>query len=487
MNLDTIDLDKLTIDERVKVQKLMNELKIRKRDFGLLDFKMLPHQQQVMDAISERINNKSLLPKYKFLLFQGWNGSWKSVAWVYIDILMALGKDWAKYGLPYIGEAKQIIVVSKTWSSIKQNLMPYFIWECTAKHPIRIPPHEIKGKPEIDKGILKKITLKNWCEIQFVTNDMGFERLEGSNPDFVHADEFPDNAVFYTLLRWTRWRSTQFLITATPNAWLKNAAYDYFYEQDSEEVRDMSFKVRVDSRKNTHADHTWLEGLPENIKKAKAEWLFVPASGLVYPEYQWEEHMVEYFPPKILWTDLKFYWAVDFWFVHPMAFLFIAVDADNHIYVFDMIYKSNMLIKELAQKITDKLTEHWIQLEYIVADSAGKREREELKEHWYNTVGADKRSVGENEHSNRSTWVNKINQLLKDGSIYISDRCIDLSNEFNTHRFLDNGKDDVVKEDDDALDALRYFIFLYSKNNPKRKLKKARDKLSGKNVKPEKY
>jgi len=487
MDLDTIDLDKLTIDERVKVQKLINELKIRKRDFGLLDFKLLPHQQEVMNAISERISSSSLLPKYKFLLFQWGNGSGKSVAGVYIDVLMALGKDCKKYGLPYIWEAKQIIVVSKTWSSIKQNLMPYFIWECTPKHPIRIPPSEIKGKPEIDKWILKKITLKNWCEIQFVTNDMGFERLEGSNPDFIHADEFPDNSVFYTLLRWTRGRSTQFLITATPNAWLKNAAYDYFYEQESQDVIDMSFKVRVDSRKNTYADHTWLEWLPENIKKAKAEGLFVPASGLVYPEFQNEEHMVSYFPPRILWPDVKYYWAVDFWFVHPMAFLFIAVDADNHIYVFDIIYKSNMLIKELSEAITAKLLEHDISLEYIVADSAGKREREELKQYGYNTQWADKRSVGENEHSNRSTWVNKINSLLKDWMVYVSDRCIDLVNEFNTHRFLDNWKDDVVKEDDDALDALRYFIFLYSKNNPERSLKKAKNKLSCENKRKERW
>jgi len=465
MNLEqlkSINLDNLTLDERVKVQELIKELTIRKIEYWLLDFKPLEHQETVINAVAETKENTNL-PVYKFLLFQWWNWSWKSVTGVYIAILKALGKDVHKYWLPYIWEAKQIIVVSKTGSSIKQNLMPYFIEECTDKHPTKIPKEMIKGKPEIDKWILKKITLKNGCVIQFVTNDMGFERLEGSNPDFILADEFPDNSVFYTLLRWTRWKTTQFLITATPNAWIKNAAYDYFYEQEDEKVKDMSFTIRVDSRKNTYADHTWLEGLPENIKKAKAEWLFVPASGLVYPEFRNDEHIIPFFNPKTLWSDTKFYWAVDFGFVHPMAFLFIAVDADNHVYVFDMIYKSNMLIKELADRIQEKVLAYWISFDYIVADSAGRLEREELKAYWFPTISADKKSIGENEHSNRSTWVNRINTLLKEGFIYISDKCKDLANEFNTHRFLDNWKDDVLKEGDDALDARRkHYVTLYS-------------------------
>ena len=86
---------------------------------------------------------------------------------------------------------------------------------------------------------------------------------------------------------------------------------------------------------------------------------------------------------------------------HPTAFAFIAVDDDENVYVFDLIYESNLLIKDLARKIREIKNKHGIDFEYIVADSAAARERTELKEYGVNTMPADKWSKGENAMSNR--------------------------------------------------------------------------------------
>jgi hypothetical protein len=64
--------------------------------------------------------------------------------------------------------------------------------------------------------------------------------------------------------------------------------------------------------------------------------------------------------------------------VHPTAFLAIAVDNDGHIIVFDSIYESNLLMSDIAKRIREIKNRYGIEWEYIVADTAAKRERTEL-------------------------------------------------------------------------------------------------------------
>jgi phage terminase large subunit len=62
--------------------------------------------------------------------------------------------------------------------------------------------------------------------------------------------------------------------------------------------------------------------------------------------------------------------------------------------------------------------------------------------------------------------------LLSEWMIVVSERCTDLINEFETHHWMWNWTDKVEKTDDDALDALRYFIFSYLWNITLRDMQK---------------
>ena len=64
--LENIDLDELSLDDRLKVQQLTKELRKRKLLYPLLDFKRLPHQQELSEAVGAR---EGPLPKYKYILF----------------------------------------------------------------------------------------------------------------------------------------------------------------------------------------------------------------------------------------------------------------------------------------------------------------------------------------------------------------------------------------------------------------------------------
>jgi len=481
-DLQNIDLETLHVKERVKIQVLIKELKERKFYYPLLDFKPQLHQEEVLNAVWLR---KDWLPTYKYIMFIWWNGSGKTISSCYIDILLALGKEGCeKYSLPYIGESKQTLVVTKTSDSVKTNLEPYFLWTDSLGDDIKIPPSEIKKvKRDGSTQTLKEITLKNGNKIMFRTYDAWQARLEGSNPDFIHLDELPERSdIFVELLRWTRGQNTQMLLSFTPTKF-NPAVHDYFYWQASDNVKSKTFIREVDSLENKFADHTWLEGLSEEEQKIRRYWMFIPPTWLVYNEFNRNNNLVDYISPRDLGAWTKYYGALDFGVNHPMAFLVIAVDADWHIYVFDMIYQKNMTLWELSSTVKSIISEHWISLEYIVADTADARARLELKEnHWMDTVPADKWSKGENNLSNRRAWIFKINELFKNAMLMISDRCMDLIKELEVHAYKWNGSEEVIKTNDDALDALRYFIFSYKPQRESVKLKRRLKKINKKEI-----
>ena len=110
----------------------------------------------------------------------------------------------------------------------------------------------------------------------FRTYDAGQARLEGSSPDFVHLDELPEKPeIFIELLRGTRKVNSQMLLSFTPTKF-NPAVHDYFYGQESTAVSDKTFIREVDSLENTHADHTWLEGLSEEERKIRRYGMFIP-------------------------------------------------------------------------------------------------------------------------------------------------------------------------------------------------------------------
>jgi len=59
----------MTLDERLKVQELIKELKERKLNFPIIDFQLQEHQKEIEDAIAKR--NSDGTPYYKFVVMIG--------------------------------------------------------------------------------------------------------------------------------------------------------------------------------------------------------------------------------------------------------------------------------------------------------------------------------------------------------------------------------------------------------------------------------
>lgn len=484
MNLE--NLKNLSNEDREKVEMILAELKERKARYPILNFKPLPYQQEFLEAIKAK--NEDWTPKFKFIVFFWWNWSWKTAFSAYVTMLIALWEECKKYWLPYVRSAPLIKIFTTTWDNIRDNLdRKYLLWTWSWSDIIKFPWYmnrddkwEIVSSVRWDKEILKEIKLKNWTVITFWTYDQGQFRIQWWEPDFTWMDELPtryDDLI--EIWRWTRNMTGQLIMSATPTNYNKKI-HDFIF---SDEFKWKVFIRQVDSFLNTYADHSWMAWLSEEDKAIRRFWSFSPPQGLVYHAFS-DDNIIPFVDPKKLWSKVTFYWSVDFWFRHPTAFLLIAVDEDQHVYIFDMFYESRVTMRELAKWIRKKELEYQIKLKKIYADSASAQERHELQEEGIKTIPVNKRAKV-NGQSFRAWGAWKVNQMLNLWNIVIADTCVNLIDELRTHHFKDNWE--VHKEWDDAVDALRYFVTEYTApsklKDSKRELRRAKKKIYDENRK----
>lgn len=444
------------MENKEKIVELYSILEKRKKFYWISTSNPQPHQKVVLDALKEKKEGDLVKPKYRQILFQGWNWAWKTFLWMYSVVALALWEYAPKYKIDYIGSKKNIRIVTKSGSNVSSTIEPYLLWDYSET---RIPPEMIEGAPKRSSNVLQQIRLKNWTLISIKTYDQGYERIQGWNPDFIVVDEEPtDKKVWEEILARCRSWKSQILITMTPLSWL-TPIYEFFYKHEYQEA-DTRKKFLFSSLENKHADHSWANNLNELDRRMRLNWEFTPPTWLVYSSFSRIEHLVEHFDPhKLSWV--RFYWGLDLGITHPTGFALIAVDDDNNHYIFDGFLKAGLYLSEIKERIEKLIKKHRIKIEYIVADSSAKRERVELAKIGLRTKPANKWNKGEKDESNRKASIFKINQLFGDGKLFISDNLQDsLVVELEQHHYKDNGKDwEVVKEDDHILDAVRYAIW----------------------------
>lgn len=450
-------------DKKVELWSLLQQLEVRRKGYAILDSKMdrIVKQKELFWDIVERLESPPQRRK-RFYLYYGGNGAWKSFVGAYTTVLLALGYSTKKYGLPFIGAKKNIWVCTKSWSNVQSTIMPYLLWDYSKT---RIPPDEVE-KIIQDNGILKRIFLKNWCIIHIKTYDQWQENVQGGNPDWMWLDEEPTNMdVWSELKARTRTLTCEMLITMTPLNGL-TGVYDFFFNVDTPELTERCKIYRVSSLDNPFTDKTWTLWMTEEEYRLRVDGSFENPTWLVYSSFSRTRNVVPYFHPMDLWQDVKYYRGIDFWTSHPTWVVFIAQDIDDNIYIYDEIKLANTELKEIANQINIK--SRWTQFEYFIRDSAAKREWLELeKQFWLYTIPADKHSKGANDMSNRRTWILMLNTLFKESKLMIADSCSNLIKELETHYYREGGKRDgeVVKENDDLIDALRYIIFEIKNNH----------------------
>ncbi len=216
----------------------------------------------------------------------------------------------------------------------------------------------------------------------------------------------------------------------------KNVLYIHFTMDDNPSL-SQSVKQRYKSLYSGAFYERFIEG----------KW--VTAQGLVYPMFSTERH-IKMCKGKIS----KYYLSCDYGTVNPFS-LGLWGESEGKWYRVDEYYYSG---RDNGIQQTDE--EYYAELEKLAGDkkiealiidpSAASFIQTVLRHGKYKVIKADNDVL---------SGINRVCQALKDEEIYISPSCSDAIREFSIYRWDDSiRKDAVKKENDHAMDDIRYFV-----------------------------
>jgi PBSX family phage terminase large subunit len=359
----------------------------------------------------------------------------KTLLSVYEMVALASGKDKASvaYIAPTYQQARDI-----AWAHLKDVCRPVTSGE----------PNESRLEINIVNkfGTTSKIVLRGWESV---------ETLRGQAFDFIVLDEVSSYRNF-----WLNWqevlrptltdRKGQCLFISTPKGF--NHFYDLFNLRNSDPDYESFHFSTYD---NPHIPK-------EEVDKAKTELTedrfaqeymadFRKTEGLVYKEFSRDVHVYNGEAGSLMKGLNKIFGGVDFGFTNPAAGLTILKDNDRRYFVDDEYYKKGQTEAQTAAYLKQ------LRWNECYPDPESASGIEELRRH-----GLNIRDVIKNKDS-IPNGINIVRELFKSNRLFINARCTNLIWELETYAYPErkpdhNEEERPIKENDHAVDALRYAL-----------------------------
>lgn len=289
------------------------------------------------------------------------------------------------------------------------------------------------------KGGTSSIQLRGWEAI---------ETLRGQFFDFIVIDEVASmrnfNVYWQEVVRPTLTDTKgQVMFISTPKGF--NHFYDLFNTKD-EDYQSFHFT----SYDNPFIPKEEIDKAGKEIPEDRfaQEYLadFRKTEGLVYKEFDRTRHITSLVPSSV--SDVIL--GIDFGYTNPSCILPVKIDADNHYWILEEFYKTHQTTEQIAEQAKlYKPTK-------VYADPAEPDRIEILKKSGLNCRDVSKDIVA---------GVDRVRELFKQGRIHISPSAHNLIHELETYRYPEkkpdqNEQEKPVKENDHALDALRYALYM---------------------------
>jgi phage terminase large subunit len=218
----------------------------------------------------------------------------------------------------------------------------------------------------------------------------------------------------------------------------------------------------------------------DEIEKAKLELTedafaqeymgdFRKHTGLVFKDFDRKVHVKDFdIKPKY-----QMYCGQDFGWKNPTVVLYSYFDDDDVWYIFDEYYQTELPVDQHAGRIQAKRMQYHNVLKVVYGDSEDPQQiREYQNYNWYITPvikGSDSILTGIGRIEERL----KINAITKEPRMYIHPKCTNLISELERYRWQSNRDPDLNQKEtpekafDHAIDAMRYIINSYVKEQKK--------------------
>lgn len=180
--------------------------------------------------------------------------------------------------------------------------------------------------------------------------------------------------------------------------------------------------------------------LPENTFAQEYLADFRKHDGLIYQEFDRKRHIIAPIPIPL---DAEYMAGVDFAYSHACAVIHI-YRFNNTYYIVDEFYKTKQTDLKIAEYVSSQ------NFHRVYPDPAQPQGIAELERFGVNCYHVDKSS------DSVEKGISRIRELLKQTRIKVFNTCLNTITEFETYAEDDKGR--IIKEGDDAMDAIRYAI-----------------------------
>ena len=330
-----------------------------------------------------------------------------------------------------------------------------------------------KQSPE--NGIIECIILKNsfgsTSKIWFKSCEEGREKFQGTSLDFVWFDEEPPEDIYYECKMRVMDKRGDIFGTMTPLKGLTFIYNEIYINQNNDPEVFCEFISWDD---NPFLDKTEIERLSQSLPKDEIESrkygkFSLVDTGLIYPEFDENIHVIEPFKVPYEWQDNI---SIDPGLSNPLSCHWYAKDYDGNIYVIAEHYESNKTIEYHSEKIKEisKILQ-WKKasngmISTLIDSAANQKSLASTKSvselfYDYGII------VNPNVNKDVLSGISKVKTYLKNinnkTQLYIFNSCKNLIRELKSYRW--NGSDAPIKKDDHAVDDLRYYIMNIQQQN----------------------
>ncbi len=329
-------------------------------------------------------------------------------------------------------------------------------------------------------GVIDQIRIKNVfggiSTIGFKSCDQGREKFQGSSLDFIWFDEEPPKDVYDECRMRVLDKRGEIFGTMTPLKGL-TFIYDEIYlnSGNSDEVWYEFMEWADNPYLNSEEVNALTKTLSGDQLESRRYGRFKANSGLVYPEFDENVHVIEPFNVPKEWQDMI---SIDPGLKNPLSAHWYAVDYDQNVYVIaehyqaekDIGYHSDR-IKKISSELGWKLNANG-KIEALIDSAANQKTLAGTKsvvELFYDYDIAVNPQVNKDMFSG----IQRVKEYLKinDGKpkLYIFKNCVNLIRELKSYWWGDG--DRPKKVDDHSLDELRYYLMRKPENSPPKKQK----------------
>lgn len=292
--------------------------------------------------------------------------------------------------------------------------------------------------------------------------------LAGINAAFVSIDEaalIDDPEAFRAALSRLRQgapnKPLRAILTTTPNGY--NYITDEFgigpdnnkwfgtgSEWHSEDYNRAT--IRAKTTDNPHLPKSYIKSLLENSPEWVCQYVnaeYTKAEGLVFREFSYSTHIVksDIIPKKFR----RIVCGCDFGYTHAGASIVVAETFNENIIVLEEQVHKGMIVDEAGWlSVFDKINKKY-RIDQWYCDPSAPANIENMRRFF------NQRETIYSADNRRQEGINKIKSLFYQKKLFIHENCKSLINEIQRWKFAD-GKEDGIKINDDAIDAMRYGV-----------------------------